>query len=262
MTCANLQTEWAALLFASLADAGIRDVIISPGSRSTPLVVAAVREPRLARHELVDERAAAFFALGQARGTGRPSVLVCTSGTAPAHYLPALIEANVTGVPVLVLSADRPHELYDCRAPQTIDQVKLFGENARQFFDLVADPSDASLRALRRVAAQAVLASRWPRAGAVHMNARWRKPLEPAAASGPEEERLAERARAVGREPIVAAPAPRVVASKDALGEAAKLVGASRRGVVVAGPAALDQRRAREAVWALAEATWRRCAHP
>src|SRR5689334_13217906 len=91
MTIANLQTEWAALLFRSLADVGVRDVVISPGSRSTPFVVAAVREPRLTRHEVIDERAASFFALGQARITRVPSVLLCTSGTAAAHYLPAII---------------------------------------------------------------------------------------------------------------------------------------------------------------------------
>src|ERR1700752_5274479 len=129
MSEANLQTEWAALLFKSFADAGVRDVVISPGSRSTPFVVAAVREPRLTRNEAIDERAAAFFALGQARITGRPSILICTSGTAAAHYLPAIIEAGITGTPLIVLSGDRPPELYDCSAPQTIDQVKLFGEH-------------------------------------------------------------------------------------------------------------------------------------
>jgi len=252
MTDANLQTEWAALLFKSLADAGVRDVVISPGSRSTPLVVAAVREPRLARHSVIDERAAAFFALGQARITGRPSVLVCTSGTALAHYLPAMIEADIMATPMLVLSGDRPHELYDCQAPQTIDQVKLFGEHARHFFDLVPEPSDGSLRSLRRVAAQAVLTSSWPRGGGVHMNARARKPLEPMVAKTDDELRLAERARAIGAEPITVVLPPRGMPASASIATAAALAQTAERGIIVAGPASLSQREAREAIWTLA----------
>ena len=255
MTDANLQTEWARLLFESLADAGVRDVVISPGSRSTPLVVAAVRETRLTRHTVIDERAAAFFALGQARVTGRPSMLVCTSGTAAAHYLPAIIEAGMTGTPMIILSGDRPHELYDCRAPQTIDQVKLFGEHARHFFDLVPDASDGSLRALRRIAAQAVLASSWPRAGAVHVNARARKPLEPVAPTTKEELALAARARAIAGEPLATALRPRMIPAPAAVQAAAAVVRSAERGVIVAGPAAVAQRDARAALWALALAT-------
>ncbi len=255
MTVANLQTEWAALLFKSLADAGVRDVVISPGSRSTPFVAAAVREKRLARHVEIDERAAAFFALGQARVTSRPSVLVCTSGTAAAHYFPAILEANLEGIPLLMLTSDRPHELYECRSPQTIDQVKLFGQHARQFFDLVADPSDASLRALRRIAAQAVLATAWPQAGAVQLNARARKPLEPVVAKQPEELRLAKRAQAIGERPIALAPPPQTMPSNVAVSAAAEILEGAARGVIVAGAARLTQRAARDAVFALSEAT-------
>jgi 2-succinyl-5-enolpyruvyl-6-hydroxy-3-cyclohexene-1-carboxylate synthase len=255
MTEANLQTEWAALLFKSLADAGVRDVVISPGSRSTPLVVAAVREQRLMRHAVIDERAAAFFALGQARITGRPSVLVCTSGTALAHYLPAMIEADITATPMLVLSGDRPPELYDCSSPQTIDQVKIFGEYARHFFDLVPEPSDGSLRSLRRVAAQAVLTASWPRGGGVHMNARARKPLEPVEAKHPDEIRLVERARAIGAEPITLALPPRGMPAAASIEAAASLLRTAQRGILVAGPATLTQRGAREALWALARAS-------
>ena len=255
MTEANLQTEWAALLFKSLADAGVRDVVISPGSRSTPFVVAAVRERRLARHTVIDERAAAFFALGQARVTDRPSVLLCTSGTAAAHYLPAMIEAGITGAPMIILSADRPHELHDCRAPQTIDQVKLFGEHARQFFDLVAGTSAASLRSLRRISTQAVLSASWPRPGPVHLNARAGKPLEPVVASTPDEERLASRARAVSVEPITMARPPRTCPTPEAVEEAAAIIRTASRGIIVAGPAAFSRRGAREAVWSLARNT-------
>ncbi len=255
MSEANLQTEWAALLLSSLADAGVTDVVISPGSRSTPFVVAAVREPRLTRHEVIDERAAAFFALGQARVTGRPSVLVCTSGTAAAHYLPAIIEAGITGTPMIVLSGDRPPELYDCSAPQTIDQVKLFGQHVHHFFDLVPEPSTASLRALRRVCAQAVLTASWPRAGAVHINARARKPLEPVVPRTEDEAALQKRARAVAAEPIISALPPVVVPRPDAVQAAAAIVRSAERGLIVAGPAPLAQRSAREAIWELARVT-------
>ena len=164
----------------SLADAGIRHVVISPGARSTPFVLAAAAEPRWTLHDVVDERSAAFFALGQARATGHPSLLLCTSGTAGANYFPAVVEAGASNLPLLVLTADRPMELVDCGANQTIDQLKLFGGYARKFFDLgLADGHPSALRGLRRLAAQAVFASGWPEPGAVHLNARARKPLEP-----------------------------------------------------------------------------------
>src|ERR1700755_1332640 len=121
---AAIQTVWAELIAATLADAGVTRCVISPGSRSTPLVAAFAREPRLDLITLIDERAAAFCALGAARASGLPVALVCTSGTAAAHYLPAIVEASVAGVPLLALTADRPPELIGCGASQTIDQVK------------------------------------------------------------------------------------------------------------------------------------------
>src|SRR5690348_5177909 len=125
-TPSKLQAEWARLFFYALAESGVRDVVISPGSRSTPFVLAAAADARLTCHDVVDERSAAFVALGQARVSQRPSLLLCTSGTAPAHYLPAVIEASLSAVPLLVLSADRPHALQACGESQTVDQAKLF----------------------------------------------------------------------------------------------------------------------------------------
>ena len=105
---------------------------------------------------------------------------MCTSGTAGAHYFPALLEAEAAQLPLLIATADRPFELQQCAAPQTLDQLKLFGDHVRGFFELgLPDASDLSLRALRRVATQAVFQSQWPRPGAVHLNVRARKPLEP-----------------------------------------------------------------------------------
>ncbi|MEP7053032.1 MAG: thiamine pyrophosphate-binding protein, partial [Pseudomonadota bacterium] len=130
-----LLSEWARLLLGALARAGVEEVVLSPGSRSTPFAWAALNEPGFRCHSLVDERVAAFFALGQARVTGRPSLLVCTSGTAAANYFPAIIEARLSRVPLLVLTADRPFELQHSGAPQAIDQIKLFGESVRAFFE-------------------------------------------------------------------------------------------------------------------------------
>src|SRR5690606_5221392 len=108
---AAAQTVWADLIAATLADAGVRRCGVSPGSRSTPLVLALAGDGRFELPTIIDERAAAFFALGSARATGEPAALVCTSGTAAAHYLPALAEASMAGVPLIVLTADRPPEL-------------------------------------------------------------------------------------------------------------------------------------------------------
>src|SRR5262249_20895684 len=134
---------------------------------------------------IVDERVAAFYALGQARATGRPTALLCTSGTAPAHYYPAVIEASASYLPLLVLTADRPFELHDPGAQQPIDQVRLFGAHVRHFVDVGA-PETAALAALPRIAANAVTRTLCPTPGPVHVNLRFRKPLEPVVVHDPE----------------------------------------------------------------------------
>ncbi|HWO14187.1 MAG TPA: 2-succinyl-5-enolpyruvyl-6-hydroxy-3-cyclohexene-1-carboxylic-acid synthase [Polyangiaceae bacterium] len=179
------QSQWAALLLESLVEAGVRDAIISPGSRSTPLVWAASHTRGLRCHSIIDERSAAFFALGQARLSGLPSVLICTSGTALANYFPAVIEARESGLPLLVVSADRPFELQHCGAHQTIDQTRLFGAYAH-FHELGAPVAEReALLGLRRTARQAVSLSLEAPRGAVHLNFRARKPLEPGPGPAP-----------------------------------------------------------------------------
>lgn len=174
------QEQWARLLIDGLAAGGVRDVVLSPGSRSTPFVLAASEDERLAVHDIVDERVASFFALGQARVSGRPTLLLCTSGTAAAHYLPAVVEAAASHLPLIVLSADRPPELHGCGANQTIDQLKLFGDHVRAFVELgTARASLRALRAVRRAGVQAVARALDPTPGPVHLNARALKPLEP-----------------------------------------------------------------------------------
>jgi 2-succinyl-5-enolpyruvyl-6-hydroxy-3-cyclohexene-1-carboxylate synthase len=178
------QTEWARLLLASLRDAGVSEVVISPGSRSTPLVWAACETPGLRCRALIDERSAGFFALGQARVSGTPSLLICTSGTAASHYYPAVIEARESGTPLLVLSADRPLELMHSGAHQTIDQTRLFGAYAG-YHELPAPaPDQQGALALRRIAWQAVSESLEAPRGAVHLNFRAKKPLEPQPGTG------------------------------------------------------------------------------
>ena len=187
MSRSNLHLAWARLFLRSAAAAGVTDVVLSPGSRSTPLTIAAATTSELRAHVIVDERGAAFFALGQARVTGRPSLLICTSGTAGAHWLPALIEASQSFVPLIAVTADRPWELQDSAAPQTIDQLKLFGDHVRHYAELgLPDPSPGALRAVPRIAAQAVARALGPVPGPVHINARFRKPLEPVEVDGPE----------------------------------------------------------------------------
>ena len=229
----DLHTAWSRLFARALRDAGIAHAVISPGSRSTPLALALARE--LPHTVLHDERAAAFFALGQARASGRPSVVLATSGTAPGHWLPAAMEAREAGIPLLLLSADRPWEVQEAQASQTVDQPHLFGRHARAFFDLgLPDAQPAALRAVPRIAAQAVLATRHPLAGAVHVNARFRKPLEPQPGAGGEPWRpLVDRLAQAGAPrllPPAAVPSPEAVALLD------ERVRAAPRGVIVAGP--------------------------
>lgn len=168
-------------------------VVLSPGSRSTPLVLALAAKEELEVVDVIDERSAAFFALGHARASGRPAVVVATSGTAPAHWYPALIEASESGIPLLLLSADRPSELMHCGAPQTIDQLGLFGRHVRFFADL-GDPTDsvAWLRHVERTVTVALDRATGPDPGPVHLDVRARKPLE---TSQPRDatDRMAER---------------------------------------------------------------------
>lgn len=252
----QLLTEWARLLLDAFAQAGVTDVVVSPGSRSTPFVLAAARHPGLVVTDVVDERSAGFFALGQARVTGRPSLLVCTSGTAGAHYYPAVIEASAAGVPMLLLTADRPFELQDCGAPQTIDQLRLFGEHVRRFVELgPPEPGELAMRALRRRAAQSVLEATWPRPGPVHLNARARKPLEPELAHDASERTAAAFARTLLGTATAKVYVPSSAPTPAALESLQAACDGARRGLLVAGPGPLTQGLAREDVFALARAT-------
>jgi 2-succinyl-5-enolpyruvyl-6-hydroxy-3-cyclohexene-1-carboxylate synthase len=243
---------WARLLLDSFASAGIRDVVISPGSRSTPFVLAAHLHPDLRCHDVFDERSAGFFALGQAKACGEPSLLLCTSGTAAAHYLPAVMEASLSHTPLVVLSADRPLELHGCGANQTVDQSATFGGHLRRFAHLgLPDPRERALRALRRVAVQAVASSRAPVPGPVHVNAPARKPLEPPAELEGARE-LEERYRRLVTAPITRVAEPRKMPEEAAVRRTVEAIAGARRGLIVCGPAPITGEKSAAAIRRLA----------
>lgn len=174
MSKGKLNIRWAATLVENLANAGVERAVISPGSRSTPLAIAC--DTYLNTKVLVDERSAAFYAIGLAKATGQPVVLVCTSGTAVANWYPAVVEASYGRIPLILLSADRPPELLGFGANQTIDQVKIFGDLIRGYYGL--SPAEYSvLPTLATIAARAVEQSLWPIPGPVHINVPFREPL-------------------------------------------------------------------------------------
>lgn len=174
------------LFVDELARCGLQDVCIAPGSRSTPLALAFYANPEIRIHTHLDERSAGFYALGMALAADRPIALVCTSGTAVANFFPAVVEANMSQVPLLLLTADRPPELRHSGANQTIDQIKLFGDHVLWAVDVATPQKDApeiALRNLRTLAARAVAIADGFRKGPVHLNFPFRKPLEPQSAA-------------------------------------------------------------------------------
>ncbi|MFO8026349.1 MAG: 2-succinyl-5-enolpyruvyl-6-hydroxy-3-cyclohexene-1-carboxylic-acid synthase, partial [Opitutales bacterium] len=174
----NVNSAWGALAMEVLARLGVQTVVTSPGSRSTPLTVAAVRNPKLEALTILDERSAGFFALGVAKRTHRPVALVCTSGSALANYMPAVVEASMSGTPLLLLTADRPPELQGCHSGQTIDQLKFYGDYVRHFHQ-AALPEAGLFDYLRQTLVHAVAQSLQPRPGPVHLNFPFRDPLAP-----------------------------------------------------------------------------------
>src|SRR5579871_631191 len=161
-----------------LARCGVRHACTSPGSRSTPIVLSLVRESGIRSWSHIDERSAGFFALGAAKVSGRPVALTCTSGTAAANLAPAVIEAYWARVPLIVLSADRPPELRDVGAGQTIDQLKLYGDAVKWFFEVgVHEATPERLRCIRTLACRAYQTSMSGRPGPVQLNFPLREPL-------------------------------------------------------------------------------------
>ncbi|OIB57970.1 2-succinyl-5-enolpyruvyl-6-hydroxy-3-cyclohexene-1-carboxylic-acid synthase [Natrialba sp. SSL1] len=241
-TAPNRATLWGRVLADELAAGGLEAVCLAPGSRSTPLTIAFAKHPEIEVFSHLDERSAAFFALGRARRTGEPTALVCTSGTAAANFHPAVIEAAQARVPMLVLTADRPPELRDSGANQTVDQLDLYGDAVRWHAELpVPEASERTVRSLRTSAARALLETTVSEPGPVHLNCPFRKPLEPIETDGlesvPDEfsETLAGRGRDgafVGtREP------ERGAVDADDVDSLRAVLESAARPLIVAGPA-------------------------
>ncbi|MBM7704810.1 2-succinyl-5-enolpyruvyl-6-hydroxy-3-cyclohexene-1-carboxylic-acid synthase [Metabacillus iocasae] len=180
MSHINTLTSYVASFIDELSNANVHDVVVSPGSRSTPLALLMAEHPDIRVHLNIDERSAGFFALGIAKAKKVPVALLCTSGTAAANYYPAVVEAHYSRVPLLVITADRPHELRNIGAPQAIDQLHLFGKYAKWFAE-VALPEETPnmIRYIRTIAGRAVNTSLTTPAGPVHINFPLREPLVP-----------------------------------------------------------------------------------
>jgi 2-succinyl-5-enolpyruvyl-6-hydroxy-3-cyclohexene-1-carboxylate synthase len=233
----NGNTALASAFVEELVRGGLRHAVVSPGSRSTPLAVALWRQPEIEVSVIVDERSAAFFALGAAQASGLPVAMLCTSGTAAANFHPAICEADESELPLVALSADRPPELRGIGAGQTIDQVKLYGASVRWFCEVgTHEADDEGLLHYRSVACRALArASGEPRPGPVHLNLPWREPLAPVPDEGAVRatDPLALEGR--GKRPLTAVTSIDLEPSAFLLDEVAGHIGDAISGVIVAG---------------------------
>lgn len=242
MTAPNVNALWGNVVVEELARADVDAAVLAPGSRCTPLTVALVDHPDVEVYSHLDERSAAFFALGRAKRTGNPTPLVCTSGTALANFHPAVVEADASRAPMLLLTADRPPELRDSGANQTIDQERFYGDTVR-YARTLPEPevTDRKLRSLRTAIARAVTTSTGTPPGPVHLNIPFRKPLSPTEPTDdvpdawPAEHPLAAEGRPEGSsyvETIQGSPTP----AADDLEAIVDTVESVSRGLIVAGP--------------------------
>jgi 2-succinyl-5-enolpyruvyl-6-hydroxy-3-cyclohexene-1-carboxylate synthase len=238
MTAPNRNALWARALVDELIAAGVDSVVVSPGSRSTPLTMAAARNDDLRVFSQLDERSAAYFALGRARRTGSVAPLICTSGTAAANYHPAVMEASEGRVPLLALTADRPPELRDSGANQTADQEKLYGDAVRFYKDLPEPaPNDRALRSLRTTVARAVGTAEGADPGPVHLNVPFKKPLAPTRVPEDVPADLDPVAEAGRDGPYVDVTPGSPEPGDEELRALANELAATDRGLIVAGPA-------------------------
>lgn len=218
----TLNQRWAATIAGTLVACGVKHVVIAPGSRSTPLALAFADRSELECWSCLDERSAAFFALGLAKGTQTPAAVLCTSGTAGAHFLPALMEAREGATPLIAITADRPDELHGFGAPQTIEQRELFGHYVRDAVSL-AEPFEGGLDHLVAIVARLVHRSCAPSRGGVHLNVPFREPLaHPDGLPGP----------------VITPKVPRFVTAHGVpdLSELRQVLAQTSRGVIIVGP--------------------------
>ncbi len=232
----NVNRLWADLLVDELVRAGVRLFCLSPGSRCTPLTTAVAAHPHAPHVVHFDERGSAFFALGFARATGRPAAWITTSGTAVANGFPAVVEAALDAVPLILLTADRPPELRDAGANQTIDQVKFFGDYVRWQFDLPAPTTDVAPETVLTTVDQAVYRSRRMPGGPVQLNCMFREPLAPDADGGDYGEYLSSLSPWIdGAKPYTTYVPAHPVPFADEIDRLAAALRGVERGLIVAG---------------------------
>lgn len=219
-----------------LARSGVHHVCLAPGSRSTPLALMLARHPEITLWTHLDERSASFFALGLAKARREPVALVCTSGTAAANFLPAVIEARYGRVPLLILTADRPPELRDVGAPQAIDQIQLYGNHVKWFVEVaMPDATPGLLRYVRMLAGRAAATALASPSGPVHLNFPFREPLVPLPVDPEAGNDFAWTGRPDGQPYVAFAQAPRVP-ERGQLGDIAGALARARRGLIICGP--------------------------
>jgi 2-succinyl-5-enolpyruvyl-6-hydroxy-3-cyclohexene-1-carboxylate synthase len=267
MTPQFQQTVWSRLLVETLVRMGVTHAVVSPGSRSTPLLLALLSEPGVRVHSIIDERSAGFVGIGLARVVKSPVLLLCTSGTAAANYLPAIVEADHSSVPLIVLTADRTIDAQNAQSPQTIDQTQLYGTHVRRYFELgEAAVTCETLRSFRRLLVSAVQVALTPHPGPVQLNARARKPLQPCLPIDTEDRTL--QAALVA---LLGDETPRWIAGETApdptqLLELARMCQLYRRGLVVCGYDAeapsLDPKALAKFASATGYPVWLDVAHP
>ncbi|GBF12259.1 2-succinyl-5-enolpyruvyl-6-hydroxy-3-cyclohexene-1-carboxylic-acid synthase [Tepidibacillus sp. HK-1] len=225
-------TYYLASFVDELARLGVCDAVVSPGSRSTPIAILMAEHSRIKVWMHADERSAGFFALGMAKEMRKPVVLLCTSGTATANYLPAIVEAHQSRIPLLVLTADRPHELRDVGAPQAIDQIHLYGRYAKWFVDMALPESTFSmLHYVRTMAGRAVAMAANGPAGVVHLNFPLREPLVP----NLDLQDLWEKGRSEGK-PYIKVTKGNLELSSDELKLLAEELQEVENGLIICGP--------------------------
>ncbi len=253
----NATYAYIGALVDELARAGVAHLCLCPGSRSTPVAVSAMRQPGMRVWTLVDERSAGFFALGMAKALRAPVAVLSTSGTAAANFFPAVIEARYGRVPLIVLTADRPRESRNSGAPQTIDQVHLYGQHVKWFVDLAApEATEPMLRYARATACRAVTVALQGPPGPVHLNVPLREPLVPVEVPG---EILPDEMPPVGGwmgraggQPYVGAGRSFLAPELETIRNLERNLAGTPRGVIVCGPS--DDPALPPAVGALAAA--------
>ena len=230
----NASHALALTLTDEFARNGVREACLAPGSRSAPLALALLADDRFRVHVRIDERSASFLAVGLAKATGAPAIVLSTSGTAAASFHPAVVEAHESRTPMIVVTADRPPEMRATGANQTIDQIKLFGDSVRWFCEIGApDEHEGAARYWRSVTSRAVAESTGSRPGPVHLNAAFREPLVP----GDERWPYSIEGRPDGAPWHRVERAPREP-GEEVVDHLARLIERIERGVIVAGDGA------------------------